>query len=666
MPKDVNLSRLDEGDGIAAAFFKHRARYHKSCYALFNSTKLKRAQKRKTEAPDEPLAGGKFTRSNALAYTKDTSPSCFLCESDKQPLHRVSTLSLDARVRECANVLNDEKLLAKLGGEDLIALEASYYASCLSMLYRSTEYAKREAVLGDEKPHRLEGITLADLVTFIDESRTNSGGELPTFKLADLAKMYTNRLQQLGMENTARPNSSRLKERIIAQVPDLQPYNKGRDVYLAFGEDVGNALHKVHKEDSDDEAIHLAKAAAIVREDILTNKYSFNGSFERDCQLRSIPASLLSFVNMILYGPNINAEESSFSKGQAALTIAQLVQYNTYLRRREGDVKKERRNKSRESPVPIFVGVSVHAKTRCRDLVEILHKLGISISYDRVLSISTDRRGLFTTAAVDNIDHNPSSTTSKDSFHGTGISLFQHPSAVTPGTEQAPINISTNADSEKSIKELPASYTEVIPVQETTSKAQPPANVSEMKSDESSFNRGFEDESTWLEKASAIVVNQESLEEKTQVSWAAFHSHQPSCVPPSSVAVSALLPLFPNQAKSVAMIRHAMNVIKLSVDHLDQPLHAVAKEIQWRWASHYGEEKFVVVFGGLHIEMAFLKVLGDWLEGSGWTVVLSDANVAKPGTANSFLKATNVTRTRRAHQVTACALFILLKRAYQR
>lgn len=696
MPKDVNLSRLDEGDGIAAAFFKHRARYHKSCYALFNSTKLKRAQKRKSEAPDEPPAGGKFTRSNALAYTKDTSPSCFLCESDKQPLHRVSTLSLDARVRECANILNDEKLLAKLGGEDLIALEASYHASCLSMLYRSTEYAKRDSVRGDEKPHRLEGIALADLVTFIEESRTNSGGELPTFKLADLAKMYTNRLQQLGMENTARPNSSRLKERIIAQVPDLQPYNKGRDVYLAFGEDVGNALHKVHKEDSDDEAIHLAKAAAIVRKDILTNKYSFNGSFERDCQLRSIPASLLSFVNMILYGPNINAEEGSFSKGQAALTIAQLVQYNTYLRRREGDVKKERRNKSRESPVPIYVGVSVHAKTRCRDLVEILHKLGISISYDRVLSISTDlgnevcrrywqegavcpsnlRLGLFTTAAVDNIDHNPSSTTSKDSFHGTGISLFQHPSTVTPGTEQAPINIATNADSEKSIKELPASYTEVIPVQETTSKAQPPANVSEMKSDESSFNRGFEDESTWLEKASTIVVNQESLEEKTQVSWAAFHSHQPYCVPPSSVAVSALLPLFPDQAKSVAMIRHAMNVIKLSVDHLnpgqvpviavDQPLYAVAKEIQWRWASHYGEDKFVVVFGGLHIEMAFLKVLGDWLEGSGWTVVLSDANVATPGTANSFLKATNVTRTRRAHQVTACSLFILLKRAYQR
>ena len=34
---------------------------------------------------------------------------------------------------------------------------------------------------------------------------------------------------------------------------------------------------------------------------------------------------------------------------------------------------------------------------------------------------------IFATAAVDNTDHNPSSTSSHDSFHGTGISLFQHP-----------------------------------------------------------------------------------------------------------------------------------------------------------------------------------------------------------------------------------------------
>ena len=102
-----------------------------------------------------------------------------------------------------------------------------------------------------------------------------------------------------------------------------------------------------------------------------------------------------------------------------------------------------------------------------------------------------------------------------------------------------------------------------------------------------------------------------------------------------------------------------MNMIKLSVNHLnrgqvpvialDQPLYAVAKEIQWNWSGIYGEEKFVVMFGGFHIEMAFLKVVGGWLEGSGWALALVDANVAIPGTAESFIKAASVTRSRRAH-----------------
>ena len=43
--------------------------------------------------------------------------------------------------------------------------------------------------------------------------------------------------------------------------------------------------------------------------------------------------------------------------------------------------------------------------------------------------------GVFTTTAVDNIDHNPSSTTASDSFHVTAISLTQHRSSVSDGIE---------------------------------------------------------------------------------------------------------------------------------------------------------------------------------------------------------------------------------------
>ena len=70
------------------------------------------------------------------------------------------------------------------------------------------------------------------------------------------------------------------------------------------------------------------------------------------------------------------------------------------------------------------------------------------------------------------------------------------------------------------------------------------------------------------------------------------------------------------------------------------------------------------MFGGLHIEMALLKAIGTWLEGSGWTAALTEANVASAGTADSYLKAASVTRSRRAHQVTACSLYVLLRKAY--
>ena len=80
--------------------------------------------------------------------------------------------------------------------------------------------------------------------------------------------------------------------------------------------------------------------------------------------------------------------------------------------------------------------------------MDTLFQLGLCISYDRVLQIQSDiandifqryemekvacppnmRGDLFTIAAVDNIDHNPSSATAEDSFHETVISLMQHQS----------------------------------------------------------------------------------------------------------------------------------------------------------------------------------------------------------------------------------------------
>ncbi len=70
------------------------------------------------------------------------------------------------------------------------------------------------------------------------------------------------------------------------------------------------------------------------------------------------------------------------------------------------------------------------------------------------------------------------------------------------------------------------------------------------------------------------------------------------------------------------------------------------------------------MIGGLHTEMALWNTLGDVLESSGWTTALTEAEVASFGTADSYLKAAHLTRTRHAHQITLLTLHNLQREAF--
>lgn len=165
--------------------------------------------------------------------------------------------------------------------------------------------------------------------------------------------------------------------------------------------------------------------------------------------------------------------------------------------------------------------------------------------------------------------------------------------------------------------------------------------------------------------------------ESDPVSWGAYHAVMQSqgCAKDKTPGISSLLPLFHEDSKTPAMIKHALDLIKNAVGFLnpgqipvvalDQPLFTIAKQIQWKYPQIYGENILSVMLGGLHTEMAFLKAIGTLLRDSGWTDVLVDAKIATNGVADSFLSASHVTRTRHAHQVTVCALYKLLKVAHE-
>ena len=63
--------------------------------------------------------------------------------------------------------------------------------------------------------------------------------------------------------------------------------------------------------------------------------------------------------------------------------------------------------------------------------------------------------------------------------------------------------------------------------------------------------------------------------------------------------------------------------------------------------------------------MAALKSLGTFLQSSGWTSAIVEGDIASSRTAESFLSASSVTRTRRAHQITTSCLYKVQKDVYE-
>ena len=172
----------------------------------------------------------------------------------------------------------------------------------------------------------------------------------------------------------------------------------------------------------------------------------------------------------------------------------------------------------------------------------------------------------------------------------------------------------------------------------------------------------------WLEK----VLVTEEVDGAVNLTWSAHHASQKRS-PEFVVSITSLLPLLRDQAHSAATVKHVLQKACDTVAHLnlgqvpvitaDQPIYASSKQVQWQWSNEYGEDKYLVMFGGLHIKMAALKSLGSLLKGSGWTGGLVEAGVVSSGTAHSFLSVSSVASTLQIHQDTACSLYKCLKSA---
>ena len=244
---------------------------------------------------------------------------------------------------------------------------------------------------------------------------------------------------------------------------------------------------------------------------------------------------------------------------------------------------------------------------------------------------------------------------------------MQFPTVENAGVDRSVHQSISSASEDISCTVLPLSYSDVSPcVLPSADPIIPP--VAQLMTCSSNT---VSSETDWLNRVMNSVEDQ--TPDPVNITWAGYHSEICEHVVHPRPIIS-MLPMFRHSAHTAAMIRHSLTVVKRTISFVnpgqipvvtyDQPLFALAKQIQWQWPHTFGEDQFVVMMGGLHIEMAALRMIGHWLDSSGWVHCLVQANVSTPGVAESFIHASHVKRTRYAHMVTAASLFVCQQRSY--
>ena len=203
VPRHLNVEELNQGQGIEHSLIERKALWHKTCRNRFSNANLERANKRKHDRENEEENSDLLVTESTSSPVKARSSSlpgssfsshCFFCESSDIPanLHSASTLEVDRRVRECASLVNDSRLIGKLASGDMVAIEAKYHLKCPVGLYnqaRKLKFSLTSECASSYKPIDVEEPAFSELVAFIDESLEVE--EPAVLRLSDLVQFYS-------------------------------------------------------------------------------------------------------------------------------------------------------------------------------------------------------------------------------------------------------------------------------------------------------------------------------------------------------------------------------------------------------------------------------------------------------------------------------------------
>ena len=679
----------------------HKAKYHRSCVSRFNKQKLERLLKPKNERGRPTSSDGvgesssqKRRKRNEETIIRMNELKCLFCREQDTDENLVAAGTMHATkeetdpkhvtqftktLKEKALKLENSGVLSALAFGDVKTRQIYYHKQCLKDF--NNEYAKalrrEQAIQNEDAVSDLKKeIAFRRIINYVMQKRRED--HFDCIEVAQFELMYKDLLEFDDIAYTC--HVTHFTDKLLSVFVDAEKRVVNKKVVLCFSGEVD----KIIKNEITNQSLAkcLFKVVAPIREQMENVKNTFDGSFPKHCQEQSCPALLQTLCSLLINGM------SPHSKGvsQPALTVSQIIMHEfkktRSLSKSESIPSHTRHVLHRETPLPRYVGLTLYTM-RAKTTIQKMFHLGISISYERCLDIcdgislsllkkyesdkvfvsNSMRKKLFTIVAKDNIDVNAKSTKVSSHYHGISFTIMQFMMDKNCGILQEKLYDLSEKLTRKLV--LPEEYTEFrpFPFRTSTPLFYPKCNATVEKNDDY-FKAALCEEIEWLDVIS-------SSNSETCSPWGMHHSAKftSGAIP----GIHSMMPPIPKKVASVEAQYHCMTIIKrtiaftnegqIPVDVSDQPVFARSREVQIRYPSEFGNEKYVCLLGDLHIEQSTQVLHGLLIKGSGLEGVLSKSNLSTSGTS-TIVDTNDLKRTRYCIQVSACSIYMLLKDSY--
>ena len=664
--------------------------YHMSCYRRFTALNK---EYMKSDSVCTTVNYTTRSRTSPLPSTSTGIPpkNCIFCgkkdkkhNNKKQPLVSVETVDFEDKIKEYATLLEDQKMLAKLGDVDFVAKEIVYHAICRTKYQTKSRQMKKRTMVQTNKPtkwHRSRSVhekAFSSICNIIEDEIIKQN---EVYLMTDLNDQYVSMLSELSTDGDLLTSTTQtletkvkkhFKEKIIIQK------GKTRRGNLIFSRNISHeeALRKEHLlktkllKKMREVALALRAAIGDANYTPLSSTITLDNIMSGEIE---IPEEVLIFFTILISGPGSRNSESA-TKVRRVRSISEDVVFAISSGRKK-------------PPKHLKLGLALKSLTGSRKVIEMLNRYGHCASYTTIEEIETElafssiserkitppemkkKSNQCTGLAFDNFDRFVETSSGKDTLHDTVCIAYQRLS-MKESTEESTQEINqTPTSSNQTSKRRRAFLSDGLDIEpyhkkpKITSRAMVPLNDERRKTTPLSYSSAKLKDNLWMVE-SCFFPNETPM----WVGWNSFYSEDDH----DTREKVYYLPQINLSPTSTAVVRETLkraqqmatecNMATIPVTY-DLAIAKMALEIQAEETPQF--DNVFVALGAFHVEMSYFGVLGKFIADSGGPYVLNESHLIEQGSLPSFLSGKAYKRSKRLHQLLALAMEILHFNSFQ-